>query len=150
MTGVNVGVGGSGGTVFDVGFAYFHPLSKNMSIVSGANYRGVFGVFDDNSIVDDITISGAGVPALLQISTNNRRRFMVYAEGGVSADLLFAGLKFPSFPDKGKTVAVFNLGLPVGCGMAFRAGRARVDINVGGSFGTVYKSFGVGLRVLPW
>jgi hypothetical protein len=145
MKGANVGiVGGSDGTVFDVGFAYFHPLSQNLSVVSEANFRGFFV----NSIDDDVTISGASVPALLQISTNNRRKFMVYAEGGGSADLLFA--KIPSFPDKDKTVTVFNFGLPVGCGMAFRSEQTRVDINVGGSFGTVYKSFGAGLRVLPW
>jgi hypothetical protein len=145
----------SAAPIFDVGFAYFRPLGKNTSVVSEVNLRygadilGGYGGY--GSLVNEVTIVGANVPALFQLSTNNGRRFMVYLEGGVSADLLFGGLSFPDFPEKDRTLTVFNLGMPVGLGMAFRGKRTRVDINFGGVFGTAYNSITIiGLRILPW
>jgi hypothetical protein len=144
MKGVKAGFGSSFAGVFDIdgGFAYSRPLTKNLSVVSEANINMLY------VSPYDIMFFGADVPVLLQLSTNNKEKFMVFAESGVSAELHFGNL------GKDRILTIVNLGLTAGLGIGYRAGwmkRGRMEFFIEGNLGTAYYSFmSVGWRIFPW
>ena len=129
----------AGDYFLQVGVAYIHPFTRNVSLVAEANYWGGEDyrvIYPENG--GHLAFSGVNIPLLAQFSTDNARKFSAFAEVGGSVDWL----------TDGHDVSFFNFGLVGGVGAALNLGRFRLCVLGRASFGHEYNVLTFATRVL--